>query len=101
MSALISSPDLHSGDSVRSTMITVMLALAPASFVSVYLFGWLAVLIIGTCIGGCMGLEWITPRLMGRPTPALRPARPGNPSFLAKGDRLTTYAGSRPSSVPT
>ncbi len=71
MSALVSSPHLHSGDSVRSTMITVMLALAPASFVSVYLFGWLAVLIIGTSIGGCMGLEWISLRMMGRSTAAV------------------------------
>ena len=71
MSALISSPHLHSGDSVRSTMITVILALAPASFVSVYLFGWLGVLVIGTSIGGCMGLEWISLRMMGRSTAAV------------------------------
>jgi NQR2, RnfD, RnfE family len=66
MSTLVSSPHLHSGDSVRATMITVMLALAPAVIVSVYLFGWLSVLVILSSIAGCMVLEGISLRLMGR-----------------------------------
>ncbi|HXH63884.1 MAG TPA: RnfABCDGE type electron transport complex subunit D [Mariprofundaceae bacterium] len=71
MNMLISSPHLHSGDSVRATMITVMLALAPAVIVSVYLFGWLAVLIIASSVVGCMVLEWLSLRLMGRSTAAV------------------------------
>ena len=71
MKALISSPHMHGGDSVRATMITVVLALAPATIVSVYLFGWLAVLVIVSSMGGCMGLEWISLRLMGRSTTAV------------------------------
>jgi len=71
MNMLVSSPHMHSGDSVRATMLTVMLALAPAVIVSVYLFGWLAVLVILSSIAGCMLLEWISLRLMGRSAVAL------------------------------
>ncbi|OIO66651.1 MAG: electron transporter RnfD [Zetaproteobacteria bacterium CG_4_9_14_3_um_filter_49_83] len=64
----ISSPHMHGGNSIRITMLTVMIALLPATIVSVYLFGWLAVLHLCLCIGACMGSEWLALRLMGRPT---------------------------------
>ncbi|MFC1537048.1 RnfABCDGE type electron transport complex subunit D [Pseudomonadota bacterium] len=63
----LSSPHIHGGDSVRMTMISVILALTPAAIVSVYLFGWLAFLLITLCMVTCVATEYISLRLMGRP----------------------------------
>jgi H+/Na+-translocating ferredoxin:NAD+ oxidoreductase subunit D len=63
----LSSPHLHGGDSVRMTMISVILALLPAAIVSVYLFGWLAFLLITLCMITCVATEYLSLRLMGRP----------------------------------
>jgi electron transport complex protein RnfD len=68
VSALISSPHMHGGDTIRANMVAVMLALVPASLVAIYLFGWLAVFLIVICMGGCMVTEAIGLRLMGRST---------------------------------
>lgn len=57
---------MHGGDSVRMTMISVILALLPAAIVSVYLFGWLAFLLITLCMVTCVVTEFITLRMMGR-----------------------------------
>lgn len=64
----LSSPHFHGGNSIRITMLTVMIALLPASIVSVLLFGWLAVLHLLMCIFGCMLSEWAALKLMKRPT---------------------------------
>ncbi len=63
----LSSPHIHGGDSVRMTMISVILALLPAAIVSVYLFGWLAFLLITLCMVTCVATEYISLRMMGRP----------------------------------
>jgi electron transport complex protein RnfD len=64
----ISPPHQHGGDSIRATMLTVIVALLPASLCAVWLFGWLAVWQILTCIGVCMGSEWVALRMMARPS---------------------------------
>lgn len=66
MSLLISSPHAHGGDTIRANMLTVILALAPATLISVYLFGWLAVFLIVLCMGGCMLTELVCLKLMDR-----------------------------------
>ncbi|MDQ6956277.1 MAG: RnfABCDGE type electron transport complex subunit D [Mariprofundaceae bacterium] len=64
----LSSPHIHSGDSIRATMFAVILALIPAGIISVYLFGWLAVFLILLCMFGCMLTEFIALKWMGRST---------------------------------
>ncbi|HXH72374.1 MAG TPA: RnfABCDGE type electron transport complex subunit D [Mariprofundaceae bacterium] len=71
MPIMLSSPHIHGGDSIRMTMLTVILALMPAAIVGVYLFGWLAVFMMLLCIGGCMATEAVTLLMMGRPLRAL------------------------------
>ncbi|HKI59682.1 MAG TPA: RnfABCDGE type electron transport complex subunit D [Mariprofundaceae bacterium] len=63
----LSSPHIHGGDSVRMTMLSVIFALMPAAVVSVYLFGWLAFLLITVSIFTCVATEFVALRLMGRP----------------------------------
>jgi len=64
---LISSPHAHGGDSIRANMLSVILALLPATGVAVYLFGWLALFIIVMCLAACLATEWASLRLMRRP----------------------------------
>jgi len=64
----LSSPHIHSGDSIRATMFAVILALIPAGVISVYLFGWLAVFLILLCMLGCMFTEFVALKWMGRST---------------------------------
>ncbi len=71
MSILISSPHMHGGDTIRANMLSVILALAPASAVSVWLFGWLAIFLIFLCMAGCMLTEAVCLKMMGRPPTAL------------------------------
>ncbi|MDX8389341.1 MAG: RnfABCDGE type electron transport complex subunit D [Mariprofundaceae bacterium] len=67
----MSSPHIHSGSSVRSMMLMVIYALLPASLVSVWVFGWMSVLMIVWCMAGCLLFEAIALRLMGRSMAAL------------------------------
>jgi len=70
MPIILSSPHIHGGDSIRITMLTVILALMPAAIVGVYLFGWLAFFMMLLCMVGCMATEAVALLLMKRP---LRP----------------------------
>ncbi len=63
---MLSSPHAHGGDSIRMMMFTVILALLPAALFSVYLFGWLSVLLIGTCMLTALVTEAVCLRLMKR-----------------------------------
>lgn len=64
----LSSPHQHGGDSIQATMISVIIALFPATVFSVWLFGWLALLQIVSCIAACIISELIALRLMGHPS---------------------------------
>jgi len=64
----LSSPHIHGGNSIRATMLAVIIALMPAGLVSVYLFGWLAVLQITLCISTCLFTEFLALKWMKRPT---------------------------------
>ncbi|GAV20965.1 electron transport complex protein RnfD [Mariprofundus micogutta] len=68
---MLSSPHAHGGDSVRMIMLTVILALLPAAAVSVYLFGWLALLLIMTCMLSALITEAVCLKWMGRPVSTL------------------------------
>ena len=67
MSLLISSPHTHSGKSVHSTMLLVMLALAPATIFGLYLFGLPAISLFLITILGCVLAEAIALKIMGKP----------------------------------
>ncbi len=62
----MSSPHIHSGSSSVTMMLQVMLALLPATLVAVWLFGWLALLQISTCMAAAIGFEWLLLRVMKR-----------------------------------
>ncbi|WMP17166.1 RnfABCDGE type electron transport complex subunit D [Thiothrix lacustris] len=67
MSLLISSPHTHSGKSVHTTMLLVMLALAPATVFGLYLFGLPAISLFLITILGCVLAEAIALKIMGKP----------------------------------
>ena len=75
MIPMVSSPHIHGGDSLRAVMLSVIVALMPASIVAVYLFGWLAVLMILFCMVACLVTEAICLLWMGR---KLRPLGDGS-----------------------
>jgi len=66
MMIMLSSPHAHGGDSIRMMMLTVILALMPAAAVSVYLYGWLALLLIVTCMLACLLTEAVCLKMMGK-----------------------------------
>ena len=68
---MLSSPHAHGGDSIRMMMFTVILALMPAALFSVYLFGWLAVMQIVTCMATALLAEALSLKLMKRPLASL------------------------------
>jgi len=68
---MLSSPHAHGGDSIRMMMFTVVLALLPAAAVSVYLFGWLAFLLIVSCILSALLTEAVCLKMMKRPLSTL------------------------------
>jgi len=68
---MLSSPHAHGGNSIRMMMFTVVLALLPATMVSVYLFGWLSVLLIVTCMLSALAAEAVCLKLMKRPLSTL------------------------------
>lgn len=71
MLLMLSSPHAHGGDTIRVMMLTVILALLPAAAVSVYLFGWLALLLILLCMGAAVATEAVCLKLMGKPLSTL------------------------------
>ena len=68
---MLSSPHAHGGDSIRMTMLTVIIALIPATLFSVYLFGWLALFLILLCIVSCLISEAVCLKMMDRPVATL------------------------------
>jgi len=68
---MLSSPHAHGGDSIRMMMFTVVLALLPAAAVSIYLFGWLAFLLIVSCMLSALLTEAVCLKMMKRPLSTL------------------------------
>lgn len=67
MSVLISSPHTHSGKSVQTTMLWVILALTPATLFGFYLFGMPAISLFLITVLGCVLAEAIALKIMGKP----------------------------------
>ncbi len=63
------SPHVHAKASTRSLMLDVIIALAPATIVSVLFYGWSEILVLAVSILSCVLLEWaITKFMMKRPS---------------------------------
>ncbi|MDR0895021.1 MAG: RnfABCDGE type electron transport complex subunit D [Prevotellaceae bacterium] len=66
------SPHVHSGDSVKKNMYGVLTALIPAFLVSLYVFGWGALLVTTTSVVACLFFEWaIGKYLLKQPTTSI------------------------------
>jgi Na+-translocating ferredoxin:NAD+ oxidoreductase subunit D len=65
-----SGPFTHAANSVRQTMLTVLLALAPATLFNAWLFGWPAILLFAVTVGACVAVEAACLALAGRPVAA-------------------------------
>ena len=62
-------PHVHSAVSTKSLMRDVLIALAPASILSIVIYGWAELLIIAASIASCVLLEWaITKWLLKKPS---------------------------------
>jgi Na+-translocating ferredoxin:NAD+ oxidoreductase subunit D len=67
-----SAPFTHAPTSVQKTMLTVLLALMPATLFNAYLFGWPAIFMFIITVGGCLAAEAICLSLGNKPwQPAL------------------------------
>lgn len=62
------SPHLHSGESTQRIMLDVIIALLPASVMSVVYFGIPALLVLFYCTAGCVAAEYACNRMMGKPS---------------------------------
>lgn len=58
------SPHVHSATSTRTLMRDVVIALLPATIVSVLFYGWSELLILAVSILSCVGLEYLITRFM-------------------------------------
>lgn len=60
------SPHLHSGESVRKIMFTVVLAMMPACIAGIYFFGIDALEVLVLCTVSCVGVEIIWNKIAGK-----------------------------------
>lgn len=64
-------PFVRSKDSIESVMYNVALALAPATVMSVYLFGMRALVLTVVCILSCIAFEWLMDKARNKPNSCL------------------------------
>lgn len=65
-----SGPFTHARTSVQKTMVTVLLALVPATLFNLWLFGWPAIFLFLVTMGSCFAIEAFALHLQGRPIKA-------------------------------
>ena len=63
MLIMSSSPHLGTADSVPKIMWTVVIALLPAVFMSIYYFGWSSIGMISACVGAAVATEALINRM--------------------------------------
>ena len=64
-------PHAHSGDSVRKNMLNVIIALVPAFALSLYAFGWGALMVTATSIAACVLFEWLIAKYIMKQQPTI------------------------------
>lgn len=67
MLTVSSSPHIHSGASTQKVMRDVLIALAPAAFASIVIFGLRSLFVIITCVVSAVFFEWGFEKIMKRP----------------------------------
>lgn len=77
---LISAPYTHQGNTIQRTMLLVILALLPATALSLYLFGWPAIYLFCLTLLTVVAAEAISLKIAGKP---IKP-------FLSDGSALLT-----------
>ncbi|MCR4299020.1 MAG: RnfABCDGE type electron transport complex subunit D [Gallionella sp.] len=65
-----SGPFTRASNSVQKTMVTVLLALVPATAFNFYLFGWPAIFLFTVTVGSCVAIEAGCMALAGKPAKA-------------------------------
>lgn len=65
------SPHIHDGSSTRRIMLDVIIALLPASFVSIWLFGMRALILLTGSIAAAVLAEMVSRKLMKRDTDSI------------------------------
>ncbi len=63
-----SSPHLHSGESTRNIMLDVIVALLPTVVVSIWLFGWKALVVELICVAACVAAEYLSCIVLKKPS---------------------------------
>ena len=58
------SPHVHSPLSTKRLMLDVVIALLPATVVSVLFYGWRELMLLGVSIVACVGIEWLVTRFL-------------------------------------
>lgn len=62
-----SSPHIRSDETVRQIMLDVVIALLPALVVSIFVFGWRALILTVVSVCACIFFEWLYGVLLRRP----------------------------------
>ena len=62
-----SSPHIRSDETVRQIMLDVVIALLPALVVSIFVFGWRALVLTVVSVCACIFFEWLYGVLLRRP----------------------------------
>ena len=60
------SPHIKGNETVSSIMLDVIIALFPALIVSVYLFGWYALMLVLISVIFCVGTEFFSQKIFGK-----------------------------------
>ena len=69
MPTVTSSPHVRSAEHIRSVMLDVLIALAPAVLVGIFMFGPRAFVITAITVGSCLLWEWLFCLVTHRPNP--------------------------------
>ena len=64
-------PHVHSKDSVRRNMLNVLIALLPAFCVSLFAFGWGALIVSATSVAACVLFEWLIAKFIMKEEPTI------------------------------
>ena len=64
-------PHVHSKDSVRRNMLNVLIALVPAFGVSLFAFGWGALIVSATSVAACVLFEWLIAKFILKQKPTI------------------------------
>lgn len=65
------SPHLHSGKTTKRIMYDVLIALIPAFLVSVYVFGYAAIILTSVAIISCVGFEFLIQKYLLKTKPTI------------------------------